>query len=860
MTEESTVRMWSRVREVFFGVFLFAIGGIICFLALAQFRVEPPYWVAWSLFLLSLATSSAGVIFCRDRRTSLSLKALSRPDTPKFVWGGLILILVAGLFIRVYNINELPYGLWYDEADNILNAVEFNKNPGTVAVFSPSTHLPSPFLILIAFLQEGIGYNWIAGRLVAGLFSLGLIAAIYFLGNQFGGVLLGVGSAYLACILRWSVNWGRIGMHGITAAFFSALSAYLLLRAVKNWDLAWFFWAGLSVGAGMWFYASFRGFPVVAGAIFLIGMCIYFPGWKKIFLASLTFLWASFLSSAPVIQFAVLDHEAFFERSRELWLFTFHEGNEAWAVLRDSLIEHLLMFNISGDPNPRHNIPHEPMLDVITGALFIIGLAMSFTHKNRFLLIFPVWILVMILPGVLTVPWESPQSLRSIGVMPAVIVISVLPIVVFIDRGRSALSSLGHRFTITLAVIVAFTVGAVNIHGFFSVQANNSEVFREFSTSETIIGKRMQTHQNSGYRVFSSRQYLHSLSTHVVSRGAHYEAIRSPRDIPFNLREIQNGAVIYLEPREKGVFDLLQIYYPKGEFKEIRTPSGSQVILFEVILDREIIKHSHGVRGHIVLSDGEVIEREYASLTIPWNMVLDRERFPAKFVLETSLHIKENDEYRFKIRGNGSLDIDGKKIFPSEKGIAKVSLGVGLHDLKIRGLMQSNSEFTELLWRRPFNDWHPVDNMSLYKGSVRPVGIAGVFESGGVPFSAEVTGTVDTFFYDIGIDGPYSVVWAGFINVPISGDYQFHVSSNGEMGISIGPHNFSSLDYGATNFSMEKVSLKEGQSHIVIHYDSAGIPPEFSLEWTLPGGIRESLPLHSITPDPTYMNLSDTIQ
>lgn len=861
MTEESTVSMWIKAREILIGGFLLVLGGIICFLALAQFRLQPPYWIAWFLFLLSLVTSSAGVIFCRDRQTSKSLAVFNRPVARKLAWGSLAFILVIGLLIRVYNITELPYGLWYDEADNILNAVEFNKNPGKVSVFSPSTHLPTPFLILIAFVQEGIGYNWIAGRLVAGLFSLGLIASLYFLGNQLGGVLLGVGSAYLACVLRWSVNWGRIGMHGITAAFFSALSAYLLLRAVKNWDLAWFFWAGFSVGIGMWFYASFRAFPVVVGAIFLVGMYIEFPGWKRIILASLTFLWASFLSSAPVIQFAVLDHEAFFERSRELWLFTFHEGTEIWMVLRDSLIEHLLMFNISGDPNPRHNIPHEPMLDVVTGALFIIGIAMSFTHKNRFLLIFPIWILVMILPGVFTVPWESPQSLRSIGAMPAVIVISVLPIVVLINRGRTVFGTLGHRFIITFAVAIALTVGAVNIHGVFSVQANNSEVFNEFSTAETIMAKRMQTYKNSGYSLYSSRQFLHSLPAYVIGNGTHYEAIRSPRDIPLNLNEIQNGAVIYLEPREKGVFDILQIYYPEGDFKEIRTPSGSKIILFEVVLDREVIKHSHGVSSHIVLSDSEVFERSHSTLSVPWNMMLDDERFPAKFLLETSLHIREGDEYHFKIRGIGSLDIDGNKILPSQDGIAKIRLGVGLHNLKISGLVQSSSEFTELLWRRPFNDWHPVSDMALYKGSVKPVGIAGVFESGGgVPFSAEVTGTVDTFYYDIPIDGPYSVVWAGYITPPVSGDYQFHVSSNSEMNIVIEGHMFSSSDPYITDFSTEKVSLRKDQSHIVVQHNSAGVPPKFRLEWTLPNGARETLPLHLITPDPTYMNLGETAQ
>ena len=42
-------------------------------------------------------------------------------------------------------------------------------------------------------------------------------------------------------------------MHGITAAFFSAICGYLLLKAIRKWSPFWFFWSGLAIGIGMWF-------------------------------------------------------------------------------------------------------------------------------------------------------------------------------------------------------------------------------------------------------------------------------------------------------------------------------------------------------------------------------------------------------------------------------------------------------------------------------------------------------------------------------------------------------------------------------------------------------------------------------
>src|SRR6266581_3203777 len=90
------------------------------------------------------------------------------------------------------------------------------------------------------------------------------------------------------------------------------------------------------------------------------------------------------------------------------------------AYLERNLEATLLMFHVHGDDNRRHNLSGAPMLDPITGLLFLAGLVLVARGKSRpiaFLLL--AWVPVMLLPSLLSVE-GVPHGLRSCGVLPAV--------------------------------------------------------------------------------------------------------------------------------------------------------------------------------------------------------------------------------------------------------------------------------------------------------------------------------------------------------------------------------------------------------------------------------------------------------
>ena len=170
-------------------------------------------------------------------------------------------------------------------------------------------------------------------------------------------------------------------MHGITAALFATICGYFLVKAVKRWSNYWFFWCGLMLGLGMWFYAAFRLFPLVVMVFFAMAVVISKPHWKLVISSLLAISYGALIGSAPLIQYAVTNQEEFFRRTKESSIFTFHSFPDLITSLIDSFVKHLLMFNFRGDPNPRHNIPYDPMLDPLTGALFIVGVTMILFYR-----------------------------------------------------------------------------------------------------------------------------------------------------------------------------------------------------------------------------------------------------------------------------------------------------------------------------------------------------------------------------------------------------------------------------------------------------------------------------------------------
>ena len=177
--ESSSKLLWIRVIEKLAACFFLVASTVFGILGVVFFD-KFELGLGWLFYLLSFLMILLGPFLTRGLDVGkFSQLSGTNVKFPLFATSFLTLIIIMAVFIRIYNISELPAGLWYDEADNIVRAGQIHASPLDTPVFVPSTHLPSAFLIPIAMIQEVTGQVWWNGRLIAMGLSVILVLVIF---------------------------------------------------------------------------------------------------------------------------------------------------------------------------------------------------------------------------------------------------------------------------------------------------------------------------------------------------------------------------------------------------------------------------------------------------------------------------------------------------------------------------------------------------------------------------------------------------------------------------------------------------------------------------------------------------------
>ena len=829
-----------------------------------QERVES-LSLAWYCFGSAVILLLVGIAVVDGRLTAVISRIRARGgfriDLGAFApWLILGVILVVAAGARLYNLNDVPAGLWFDEADNLSHAQRYAQEPGRIPVYEPSTNLPTLFLLPIAALIDVAGVSVTTGRLVAVAFGLLGIVATFLLARRIFGASAGLIAAFLVACMRWDIIWSRIGMHGITGVLFAALCGWLTLRALETRRYSDFALAGVSLGLGMWFYASFRLFPLVLGFMLIHHLVVSRPKLRRFALCVLLMILTSLFVAAPLVQYAADNREEFFSRQENTSLFNITPREEWAAQINESLIEHILMFNRKGDPNPRHNLPDAPMLDFITGALFVVGFFFALTRwRNTGIFILPLWALLMTLPGVLTVPWESPQSLRSILVIPAVAALAAYPL----DR----LWRVSHiaapwkrirRFTLPALAGALALILYINLDFYFDDQAKDPRVYAEFSTADVLMAESHAEMQRLGYSIWTSRQFKFGLTGELLGNRPKVEVIRPPDTLPMDFAQVWHGAAIYFESRERGFWELTRAYYPDGQFDAVTAPNGGPPLFYTAFVSREAIAKRQGLGAEYTFWN-EPIKGERQDLReSTWHAGDGPDQYPYNLNISGALKMDAAGEYEFQLDGNldAYVELDGLRILSPEKRRSKVEPAVGLHTLSIKGSVSEPGRYVRLLWKTPGGELEPIPFSHLYRDSVRPLGAVGRFFASGndesdLYDSLEIAPTMDVFRYFPVIDEPHTVVWDGMLEIEQLGNYKFAVEKvSGPLKFYF-DNDLMAQDPPSDDVGREgEVLVGTGSYPIRIEYsaEDRGRSTMFKILWHPPGGDLVPIPVEAITP------------
>lgn len=414
----------------------------------------------------------------------------------------LILLLATAFFLRFWNIENIPVGLYPDEAMNGVDAIRANET-GEYQWFYPNNNgREGLFINLQAFAILFFGANIAALKLWSAIFGTLTVLGIYLLAKELWhkrGVALF--AAFLVTFSYWAINFSRIGFRAIMVPFILSFSFYFFFRALRTKSFFSFFASGLIFGLGFHTYIAFRVAPLILVIMILGCMASYREFLKHYWKHALVFIFGMAVTTAPILYEFAIHPEYLSSRSASISIFSpeVNQGNLPLTFAK-TLGLSLIKYTFVGDMNWRHNYPPYPLLDFISGVLFLAGFVFLVmrvillvkkrwknNERNRELMISLFllgWFFTMLIPEFLTAE-GLPHALRSIGTQPVVFLMASLPLLWFGEwiRRQNPGSKVGMLLMVgtVLALIPLWNVGKYFI--FFANNPNAHSAFNQDFTS-----------------------------------------------------------------------------------------------------------------------------------------------------------------------------------------------------------------------------------------------------------------------------------------------------------------------------------------------------------------------------------------
>ena len=399
----------------------------------------------------------------------------------------LIIILLASIialggFLRIYKLNSVPPGLYPDEAINGNNAYEALKNNDFKVFYPENNGREGLFINLVAYSIKYLGLKPISIRLVSVIIGILTILTTYFLAKElFLSQSMAVLSSFFLAISFWHLNFSRIGFRAILVPLILTLGFYFLFKYLRKREISSLLYSTFFFGLGFYTYIAYR----VVFLLILIPVFFDFLNSKKrlkdFFTRWLIFFLLVFILSLPLLLYFYHHPTDFISRANGVSIFS---TSNPIKSLSKSTLKTLLMFNVSGDCNWRHNLACQPQLFYFQGLLFIIGIflllkktkAKRKKEKERAIFLLG-WLVIFLLPEVLTAE-GLPHALRAIGVIPAVYIIIAFALDKILRRIRGETSKTGF---LIIVLFLSFFLSLITFHRYFFEWAKNENTAGAFT-------------------------------------------------------------------------------------------------------------------------------------------------------------------------------------------------------------------------------------------------------------------------------------------------------------------------------------------------------------------------------------------
>ncbi len=340
------------------------------------------------------------------------------------------------VFFRVYNLGGVPSEPFSDHAEKILDVYDITQ--GSAHIFFPRNtgrEAIQMYVTLAVAWLFNTGLSFLSLKIGTVFCGLVTLPYMYLLGKEFGGKRLALLAVFFVGIAYWPNVISRAGLRFPLYPLFVAPTLFYLLRGLRTRNRNDFILSGLFLGLGLHGYSPFRIMPIVV----VIALGLYLLHAQSKGNRKQVIVWFSLLVIMALIVFLPLarywldNPQTFSYRAfSRLGSVEAPLPESAWQIFFSNTWNALRMFNWDNGEIWVHSVPHRPALDIVSGALFLIGAVLVLyryirqRHWQDLFLLLTVPLLQ--LPSILSLafPAENPALNRAAGsLVPTFLLVAI---------------------------------------------------------------------------------------------------------------------------------------------------------------------------------------------------------------------------------------------------------------------------------------------------------------------------------------------------------------------------------------------------------------------------------------------------